>query len=254
MLRLPVSGIDIRLRAPDGADDLLLIEQPVGPTLALGLVSRIATRNDAAALDAAALPVPDIEVVLIRLRQLLLGDRLVGEARCPSEGCRSRMDVVFHLGDYLDHHRPRVPRWITPASESGWFETAAGGSFRLPSGADLLAIEASPNPETVLPERCLRPNGAGRGWRRRAESAMEALAPSLSGLVEGACPECHERATFLFDVPWFVLTELRAQAFNLYDEIHLIASRYRWSEERILALPRPRRMRYAELIRDEAAA
>jgi hypothetical protein len=252
--RLPVSGIGIHVRAPDGADDLLLLEQPVGPTLAVGLLSRLVTRDGGGVLDAADLPVADIEAVLIRLRQLLLGDRLVGEARCASERCGSRMDVMFGLEDYLDHHRPRALRRIAPASEAGWFETSDGGSFRIPSGADLLAVEASANPESALAKRCLRPANGRPGWRRRAESAMEVLAPSLSGLVQGACPACHERATFLFDVPWFVLTELRAQALDLYDDIHLIASRYQWSEERILALPRPRRMRYAELIRDEAAA
>jgi hypothetical protein len=53
----------------------------------------------------------------------------------------------------------------------------------------------------------------------------------------------------LFDPQQFVLQELQNQARFVYEEIHLLAMYYQWSKAEILALPRSRRMYYAERIR-----
>jgi len=47
------------------------------------------------------------------------------------------------------------------------------------------------------------------------------------------------------------LRELREQAAFIYEDVHLIAQHYRWSEAEIMLLPRNRRIRYAEMIRQE---
>jgi len=80
---------------------------------------------------------------------------------------------------------------------------------------------------------------------------MEAMAPNLSGEMQGECPECHRRITVYFDVQKYVLRELRDRASRVYEDIHLLALNYRWSEESILLLPRNRRILYAEMLRQE---
>jgi hypothetical protein len=52
-----------------------------------------------------------------------------------------------------------------------------------------------------------------------------------------------------FDVQAFCLTELRNQAAFLYEDVHLLAQCYHWTEADILALPRHRRAHYAEFAR-----
>jgi hypothetical protein len=54
-----------------------------------------------------------------------------------------------------------------------------------------------------------------------------------------------------FDPQDFTLRELRDDAAFVFEEIHLIASRYHWSEERIMRLPGQRRVQYAEIIRQD---
>jgi hypothetical protein len=256
VLRLPVSGLEVRLRMPDGHDDVLLAESPIGTRLVLALIGRVASLVDGGPLEPGRLPVADLEVILVALRRALLGDRLTGEVRCPATSCGRPMDVTFWLDEYVGHRRPRRPASVTDAPEPGWFVRSGGGAFRFPDGDDLLAIDGIVDGHRVLAARCLRPAVDGRAtgrWRRHAESAMEAMAPTLSGSIGGVCPECHATVQFLFDVRSFVLAELRAHAAWVFDDVHRIAGRYGWPEATILALPRPRRVRYAELIRDEAA-
>jgi hypothetical protein len=86
---------------------------------------------------------------------------------------------------------------------------------------------------------------------RRVENAMEALAPPLSHTVQGQCPECGSVLDLYFDAQQFCLQELRGQALFIYDDVHLLAMEYHWSEADILALPRNRRAQYAERVRQE---
>jgi hypothetical protein len=80
---------------------------------------------------------------------------------------------------------------------------------------------------------------------------MAAIAPVLSDVVRGLCPECGIAFDMHFDVQSFVLAELRGQAAFLYEDMHLLAGRYHWSEEAVLQIPSRRRAHYAALISGE---
>ena len=54
-------------------------------------------------------------------------------------------------------------------------------------------------------------------------------------------------ARFFFSACTHVQRELAHEAAFLYQDVHLLATRYHWSEDKILALPRARRLQYAEL-------
>ena len=91
----------------------------------------------------------------------------------------------------------------------------------------------------------------GSPLRRRAEKAMEAMAPSLSGDLLGTCPDCWAGVTVYFEARQFCLCELRERAAFIYQDIDLLARRYHWLEADILAMPYARRTNYAELARQE---
>jgi hypothetical protein len=253
IIRLPFCQVEVRLRPPTGADDLLLLEAPACDTeLALALLSRLAepVTEDAFAWD--TLSVTDLEALLLRLRQHVFGDRLCADVICPGPECGARVDVEFSLNDYLDHHRPWKPRGIEFAGEVGWYrlrDTLV--LFRPPTGADQVAVARTEQPERALIHRCVRPTDQPSRLLRRVEKALEALNPRLSRDLQGVCPECGAEVVLDFDVPQFVLGELRYHAAFIYEEVHLLASRYHWSEEAILALPRSRRRQYAEQARTE---
>lgn len=253
MTLLPVSRIEVVLRQPDGADDLLLVESAGTDTrLALALVSRVASTVSGDGIDCESLAVTDLDALLLSLRRLVFGDLIRADARCPVEGCGARMDIAFGVTDYLAHHAPRRAHGVGHADENGWFRLPKSDVlFRLPTVKDLLAVEDDPKPERELRRRCVRPASFSKLFTPRVERAMRALAPSLAEEIRGECPECGAQVDIHFDPRAFVLRELRGQASYVYVDVHLIAARYHWRESDILALPRSRRVNYAEMIRRE---
>lgn len=258
--RLPASGIGVLLREPAGDEDMLLVEAGACDTaLAISLMSSLARPAEGGTLDWEALPLTDLDAALLRLRQMVLGDHVRSDVACPADGCGRRIDVAFRISEYLAHHRPRTPRGVAAGAEPGWFGLADQDvSFRLPSGRDLVLLAGETDGARALADRCIRfaDEAPSRRARlvRRIEAAMEAMAPSLSGDLEGVCPECGEVVRVLFDPQPYVLRELREHASFLFEEVHLLASRYHWPEREILAMPRQRRARYAGLAHAERSA
>lgn len=241
MIRLPVSGLHVDARPPGGAEDILLWDTPSPDrALALALVGRLTSVPEPAALS-----VHDFEALLMHLHGLVFGGMIYADATCP---CRQRIDLSFAARDFVEARRPRHPRHVAPAKEAGWF-TLAGeeGAFRLPTIGDQIAVSAAPDPVVALAARCLR----GPRVSPRIERAMAALAPALSGELAGTCPYCASRVALYFDVPTFVLSELKVQSALVCEDVHLLAGHYHWSEDHILALPPARRRRYVDLVSAE---
>jgi hypothetical protein len=238
--RTPIAAVAYARRAATGHDDLVLVESELGLRAACTLVERRVTRADGAPLDVRALPVGDLDSLVVELRREALGDRLIAEGSCPS--CGAPVDVDFSLAEFREHRRPRSTRHATPAEEPGWFRLSADPdvSFRLPTVGDLL--ETTDLDE--LTARCVR----GRRTRR-VERAMEALGPALRADVQGSCPECDAAVPLDVDARELCLEELRFVASAVVEEVHLLASVYHWREEEILELPSARRTRYAEHVR-----
>ena len=265
---LPVSGRRIVLRHPTGVEDMMLVETARGDTgLALDLAARLARDEHGEPLDWSRLAVTDLDAFVLGLRCALLGDRIVAEAACRVETCSAGMDISFMVSDYLAHCRPKqgLPRlrgWSVTdvADDSGWHRLSRRGDdgpaavFRLPSGADVLAVEALPHADDALARRCIRTADPPAYVRQRIEAAMEAMAPNLAGDLGGACPSCGAMVMVHFDPRRFCLRELRDRARFVYEDIDVLARRYHWSERAILTLPPARRTSYAELARQAGAA
>jgi hypothetical protein len=249
MFRMPVSGIAVELRHATGEEDLLLLEGGGGVvSTSMELVQRLAVRSEGGKLDAAALTVADLEALLLELRRTVLGDVVATRESCPQPQCATPIDLSFRISDYVRGRGTRKPADVEALeSEPNWFQLRGSGvQFRLVTAGDLAAATASPHPEQELIRRTIRSHSPSRNGNRRAERAMESLAPTLSGEIQGQCPECGAAVAFWFDVQSYVQRELRYDAEFLYDDVHQLAARYHWSEEKILALPRQRRLQYVE--------
>jgi hypothetical protein len=267
MFRLPVSKIEVELHDATGAEDMLLLEGARGVVeTSIALAGRVARRCDGEDLDAAALPITDIEALLLELRRRLFGELVESRGRCPVEECGTPTDLSFRISEYVAHHLARMPgsrmpgtrkpNAETPANvepvmdDPPWFQIRGSGvQFRLVTAGDVAAAAESRDPEGELARRTIRSRSAEERKRagKPAQRAMQALAPPLSGEIEGTCPECGATARFWFDAQSYVQRELRYEAEFLYEDVHLLAGRYHWTEEKILSLPRARRARYVEM-------
>jgi hypothetical protein len=252
MFRLPVSGLEVTIRQPVGEDDLLLQESRVSDAaLALALVSRLVRPADGSAVQWSELVITDLEALLLLIRKVVVGDLIEADLSCPQPECGTRITVSFHIGEYLSHHQSRCPREITADGE-GWFRLHEEAvKFRPPAAGDLLEVMGKPRPHRELMRRCIQPEIIPTKLRRRVVNAMATMAPNLSGEVQGECPECHRCIAVYFDVQKYVLCELRDRASRVYEDVHVLALAYRWSEESILLLPRNRRVLYADMLRQQ---
>lgn len=292
-IKLPVSGLTLHVREATGADELVVLEPSRSPVATVvTLAGRLTTDSQGRTPALEELPAADVGAIALTIRRAWLGERISTDARCQSPGCLERMDIAFEIPAYIAHHRPRAYPGVRPGTEAGWFELAAVAnsirepassrapvsqsqaslssqapvlsgksvssretvSFRLPTIGDLRVATASADPERSLRERCVRPATVPAAVARRISRAMTALAPSLTEAVTVRCPACGGTDHLRFDPVSYSLTELRAAAAGLYEEVHLLASAFNWPEDAILALPRSRRARYADLIRRRAPA
>ena len=265
--RLPISGLVVDIRHPTGREEMLLLEAPTSSTeVALALARRLGRAADGSTIAWGELPVADLDVFILRTRQALIGDRIRGNVQCPAPDCGNLIDITFSIRAYLDYHQPRNGgkrgrSWSLAVNneEPGWYRVTPrcppGVSdkvelqFRLPTVGDQLAAAQSPDGEQELARRCIRPDDLPRRLRRLAETAMEAMAPSLSDDVGGVCPECGAPVAVFFNARQFCLQELRSRAAFVYEDVDILAQRYSWSERAILAMPNSRRASYAELAR-----
>jgi hypothetical protein len=267
VISLPVSGRQVLIRALTGVEELLLLEAPDDDlALALTLMAHVARAlgEQSAGGDPDAwldLTPTDLDFFILRLRQLMLGDRILSDVRCNAPGCKARIDVSFGIDEYLDHHlsarRLRGQGWSAEsADEPGWFRikdsrrpaspSGAAAVFRLPTAADLRDVANRRDAAAELTRRCIRSELKSARERRLAEAAMEVIAPNLSQDLQGQCPDCAAKIDIHFGPRNYCLRELRDRAKFVYQDVDAIARRYHWSESDILALPLMRRMRYAD--------
>ena len=247
MPRLPITGQEVDFAPATGYDDLVLVELGVSLAGALELCrQRTVPVRPQEPLDVSDLPVGDLDVLVLALRQAELGNWLVGEGAC--RRCGARVDVSFDLPSYLEHRRPRRPAAAEPDDEPGWWRLARHGvSCRPPTAADVIACAGQKGARRQLLDRCVRGERTSAS-EKAAERALAAVAPTLRSEVGGHCPECEEAVSMDFDARNFCLRELRDRAVSVLQDVVVLGGSCRWSETEILSLPSRRRSAYVELL------
>ena len=246
LARLPVSQLEPALRLPSGADELTLAEA-AGSPVARALVFLTALSPD---VDWAALTVTDFEVLLLRLRERLLGEVCDLAFDCPA--CGARVEVSFHIADFLAGVRSRWPAGVAPDAERpGWYRQDEV-AFRLPTAGDQAEVWGRADAAVRLLALCTDGGRVPARTRGRIERAMAAMAPEVSRALQGTCPDCGDAVEAALHVTRLVVSELTREAAGLYDDVDAIAHAYRWREADILALPGRRRRAYVDRIRRAA--
>jgi hypothetical protein len=256
----PLSGLTITLREPTGADDLLFAEyRGDDPHLVLRLVERLAAAE--ADVDWGELAVFDIDTLILRLRQAVVGDQVSSHVDCA--GCGGRAELSFGIETYLSHHRPHQGplekrSWgVSGPDDAGWRRlTGAGGiqpRFRVPRLYDQIAAAGAQDPPLALAQRCVEPYPLPTKLAARVETALSTYAPPLARALRGHCPDCGAAIEARFEARQYCLQELSYRARFVYDDVGTLAERYHWSERAILAMPHARRAQYAERARRQEA-
>lgn len=210
---------EVRVRALTGADEEVLFERgAAGSARVSGFLARAIEAIDGldAPIDEALLGemlLGDRDYLLLRLRQIELGDAMHQVMRCPA--CAQKVDVDFAISE-LPVRRLAVPR---PAYRIVLAGTPA--LVRLPTGADQQAVEAlalaNPSAANTLlfsrvvlefDDRARSPDEV-RDWppALRAELAvwLDAHAPGPDLFLDLACPHCKSDMSYAFDLHSFFL-------------------------------------------------
>ena len=260
----------IQVRPISGTEEEFLLEQ--GHTLstsrqATALLARCVQTAEGSAQDEQAirrLVIGDREVLLLELQRLMFGDRLSCVANCPAPACGSRMDFEITVAALLDRQVPPPRRPLEARVESGGHEWRS--HFRLPTVADLdctteLAARDPDAAAELLLRRCLlglwcdgreiEPDQAPQALVDAMEDEITASDPYAETLLSASCPECRARFQIQFDPASYLFRQLGGgRRGQLFEEVHMLALHYHWSEADILHMSRTRRRLYLELLDD----
>jgi rRNA maturation protein Nop10 len=218
--------------------------------------------------------VADRQYLLLKLRELTLGDYVRATICCPWLGCGKKIMVSFTINDIpVMESINKGPTYRMELSPEAAFVSDRGDThrevtFRLPNGGDQelispLLVQNEAQALTLLLQRCLHSIGMLQhpDWelvnrlsplaRMEIEQQMEAVAPKVELTMESKCPECGRDYEVPFDIQDFFFGELRTNRDLLYREVHYLAYHYHWSEREIMDMPRPKRRTYIEILTEE---
>ncbi|MFC8095409.1 hypothetical protein [Streptomyces sp. NPDC057301] len=248
---LPCTARVVELRELTGA-----VERTVNATSTSAAVTLLdgicLPRRDGPAATTAALPAADRDRLLLAAHRRAFGDRIEATVRC--RACRSPFDLDFTLSALETALDAAGPPEALPDAD-GWYSVAGYGRFRLPTGADEIAVAGLDGTAGVaeLVRRCVpepHPGFDPDGF----QDLLGRLAPLADLDLDCACPECGTGQPVHFDIQSYFLSALLADRRRLVLDVHRLACAYRWSHREILELPRAERRALVALVEAQPAA
>lgn len=237
-------------------------------------IRRLGTISPVSAEVTRGLLVADRQYLLLKLRELTLGDHIRATLCCPWPDCGKKVMVSFSISAIpVTESVDKGPFYRMDLSPEAAFvaegvEVYREVSFRLPNGGDQEALASILDQNeawalTLLLQRCIcsigplqHPDEEAIGRlsplaRLEIEQQMERVAPKVELTMESQCPECGREYTAPFELQDFFFGELRTSRDLLYREVHYLAYHDHWSEREIMDLPRQKRRTYIELLAEE---
>jgi hypothetical protein len=246
----PVAG----LRHLCGADEQLVDRQDTA--FAIHLLNRLLVDEPGLTLKpgaAATLTAADRDRLLAAVYRRAYGPRIASTLTCPA--CARPFDLDFNLPDLVASLQPAPEPALEPHNGSYAFTLADARRFRLPTGADELAVSHLPPAaaERELLRRCAL-SGSPTTDPAAVQAAMAAVAPVIDVEMDARCPECGQSQPVHFDIQSYLLAALAAEQPRLAVEIHQLARAYHWSLPEILGLSRVQRRAFVALIEQETVS
>jgi hypothetical protein len=223
-----------------------------------GRLGRAAALLAAAAPDLGAeelgeLTVGERDAALLALHARTFAGRLEGFVRCPV--CDEALEV--ELGE------THVRAILDKQPQLGEHELAVEGfelRFRPITCADLEAAARAADADAarrVLVERAVvaatrdgepvEPAALGEEVVTTLAERLVACDPQAEITLAVTCPECEHAWRAVIDVTAFLWSEVSLAARRVFEEVHILAGSYGWTEAEVLALSRRRRRLYLEL-------
>jgi hypothetical protein len=215
--------------------------------------------------------VGDRDYLVLKLRQITFGNRVEATLICPNPQCGENIDIDFDLRRIpVKPGKISSQVFILKLPKQAGFEDNEGDKhykveFRLSNGGDQedsapLAAHNECQAVNRLLAGCIqRIDGIveidesqieklSLSARRKIEKTMAELAPQVDLEIEAQCPECKNTFSFPFNMSQFFIDEMRGDLNQLYQEVHLLAFYYKWSESDILSMTRLKRQKYLGLL------
>lgn len=236
------------------------IDARAASELLAACVDRLGGYREVSDVHTAALGRGDRWQLALALRQLMVGDRLVLTVTCPDPDCGEQADLDLRVSDLLGGVADAQPEEVEIQTPDGRLH------LRPPIGLDDEACEAagdrSAQSAMLWSRLVLDVGGRGpidpTGWRALHSATRQAAAVALADLENAPdlsfvspCPACGAWIELELDPFELLAHELGWGAGRLLAEVHCLAYHYGWSEDAILDLPRTRRWRYLELLRNQ---
>lgn len=209
------------------------------------------------------------DAAILALRQTTAGVRMPAYVDCPR--CAERLEFEFDSGQIdvasaergakgaREERAPVAPSLDRPSPTASEAILVGGLRFRAPTSADLMAVvaigagDAEADDQAAgraLAQRCCLDPRPDIDWSGalldEVEGALGRLDAAGDIELSLSCVACGHAWTTALDIPSYFWEEIAERAARLLDDIHLLASRYGWSEAQILALSEPRRRAYLD--------
>lgn len=215
------------------------------------------------------LPVGDRDYLLLLLRRVTFGDRVRANLFCPWEGCAERVTIDVLLSDLPTRQAGTdQPVHVLSLSPAAAGDGPSEIGLRLPDGSDQeeltgLALSDEAAALSALLARVVRRIGADELpppqrlaalsslARAEVETELERIAPGVEHDLEVRCAGCGRGFIAPLDPHDCFFGELRAERGSLPREVHFLAFNYHWSEPEIMAMSRPQRQTYIDLLAEE---
>ncbi|WP_114952502.1 hypothetical protein [Sphingosinicella terrae] len=231
------------LRRIDGRLERAIVPDATG--MASRLLEALLTGRDGATVEPVSLPLAVHDRLLALVYCAELGDGVKARARCRS--CGDSFELSFSLPDLLASQDEAAAAIGLPGPDGRW-TTDSDRRLRPPTLADAGAGAA----EDLLARIADGPVAPDEA--ETLSDFLERASPLLSLDIDTSCPACGERQAVWFDLPRFLLDAIAAERPFLIRETHLVAARYGWSHDEIMALEREERRAFAALIESERSA
>ena len=207
---------------------------------------------ESTAEELAQLPIGERDSLLVTLREWTFGSQLVSRLVCKK--CGERLELSLKISDVRAVREVEAAAALTVNADG--YEVV----FRLPNSEDVKAVTfaaVDSDPEQFLLRRCVlrvTKDGAEQSADQlprttidRIADGMAAADPQASPLLL-ACAACSHQWQVGFDIVSYFWAEVNAWANRILREVHVLASRYGWREDDILAMSAWRRQSYLEMI------
>ena len=201
----------------------------------------------------AQLPIGQRDSLLVALREMTFGSQFIGRLLC--QKCGERLELAFKVSDVCVAREPETAA-VLPINAAGY-----DVMFRPPNSEDIRAVtqvvDRNCDAEQMLLRRCVL-----RVTKDHVEQPVDELPQAVvETVVEGmaeadpqaiplslTCAACNHQWLIGFDIVSYFWSEVNAWANRMLREVHLLASRYGWREDDILAMSPWRRQAYLEMI------